>query len=284
LLNLPLRSSYIEPGREVVFIIDSMGGTHHMIEYWGGAVGGPQNSGWKNSTVWSVGPLPESDSPYYWRAKSWDVYGESDWSQTSSFYVGFARTPGDLDDDGDVDLYDYNSLLQVFGTQGAPGFTPADIDIDGDVDLYDYNMLLQNFGITSARQNVTAEAPVDASVPNPPSNVLLAVSTNENRTFVRAYWEDNADNEEGFELVWKMEGFGGSDAFTDANPPSHTFRKDTTSALLAVIQCDHETRKQVATVSLRAINTAGESEYSYGSQIVMTPACSSSYLPMIRSN
>jgi len=54
--------------------------------------------------------------------------------------------PGDLDKDGDVDIFDYNLLITNFG---ATGDNPADIDGDGDVDIFDYNILISNFGKTS---------------------------------------------------------------------------------------------------------------------------------------
>lgn len=53
---------------------------------------------------------------------------------------------GDLDNDKDVDIFDYNLLLGSFGTVGAAGFSPADIDREGDVDIFDYNKLIENFG------------------------------------------------------------------------------------------------------------------------------------------
>jgi hypothetical protein len=53
---------------------------------------------------------------------------------------------GDLDSDGDVDLYDYDIIVADFGRTGTPGFIPADINPNGVVDLYDYNTLVGNYG------------------------------------------------------------------------------------------------------------------------------------------
>lgn len=53
---------------------------------------------------------------------------------------------GDVDSDGDVDIFDYNILLSMFGKAGSGGFHPADIDRNGSVDIFDYNKLLENFG------------------------------------------------------------------------------------------------------------------------------------------
>ena len=55
---------------------------------------------------------------------------------------------GDLDNNGTVDIFDYNQLLTDFGKTGS-GLV-ADIDKAGDsankVDIFDYNLLLTNFG------------------------------------------------------------------------------------------------------------------------------------------
>lgn len=53
---------------------------------------------------------------------------------------------GDINNDGVVDIFDYNKLLQSFGKTGGIGFDPADIIQNGVIDIYDLNALLQNFG------------------------------------------------------------------------------------------------------------------------------------------
>lgn len=60
-----------------------------------------------------------------------------------------ASTPGDLDNDGDVDLGDLASLLSTYGTcSGDPGFNAAaDINGNGCVDLPDLSALLSNYGV-----------------------------------------------------------------------------------------------------------------------------------------
>lgn len=51
--------------------------------------------------------------------------------------------PGDLDHNGRIDIFDYNSFLGLFGRTGAPRFSPADIDGNGTVDIFDYNEMLK---------------------------------------------------------------------------------------------------------------------------------------------
>ncbi len=55
-----------------------------------------------------------------------------------------APLPGDLDRNGAVDIFDYNTLLGEFGKTGT-GLT-SDIDKNGKVDIFDYNILVTNFG------------------------------------------------------------------------------------------------------------------------------------------
>jgi hypothetical protein len=54
--------------------------------------------------------------------------------------------PGDLNDDGKVDIFDYNILVGDYGKIGSAGFVPSDIDKNGKVDIFDYNLLVANYG------------------------------------------------------------------------------------------------------------------------------------------
>lgn len=54
---------------------------------------------------------------------------------------------GDIDNDRDVDIFDYNQFVSDYGKSGT-GII-SDIDKDGDVDIFDYNFIVQNFGKTS---------------------------------------------------------------------------------------------------------------------------------------
>src|SRR3990167_10690387 len=54
---------------------------------------------------------------------------------------------GDLDKDGDVDIFDYNSLASNFGSTNCGNV--ADIDGNCKVDIFDYNLLVGNFGKVS---------------------------------------------------------------------------------------------------------------------------------------
>ena len=56
------------------------------------------------------------------------------------------QTPGDADDDGDVDLDDFVVLKNNFGTTTGATWGMGDFDEDGDVDLDDFVILKNNFG------------------------------------------------------------------------------------------------------------------------------------------
>lgn len=56
--------------------------------------------------------------------------------------------PGDLDDDGEVDINDLFILLAEWGTCADPNNCPADLDCDGEVDVDDLFILLGNWGDT----------------------------------------------------------------------------------------------------------------------------------------
>ena len=54
--------------------------------------------------------------------------------------------PGDLDDDGDVDLADLATLLANYGTPSGMAYEDGDLDGDEDVDLADLAGLLAHYG------------------------------------------------------------------------------------------------------------------------------------------
>ncbi|GMU81953.1 MAG: hypothetical protein AMXMBFR47_18240 [Planctomycetota bacterium] len=58
--------------------------------------------------------------------------------------------PGDLNDDGDIDISDLASLLANFGTASGATWPDGDLDADGAVTLTDLAILLSNFGSACA--------------------------------------------------------------------------------------------------------------------------------------
>ncbi|OGY10437.1 MAG: hypothetical protein A3F61_02940 [Candidatus Blackburnbacteria bacterium RIFCSPHIGHO2_12_FULL_41_13b] len=53
---------------------------------------------------------------------------------------------GDIVDNNVIDIFDYNIIVQDFGSRMPAGGSPADLDFDNDVDIFDYNLVVQNFG------------------------------------------------------------------------------------------------------------------------------------------
>ena len=60
----------------------------------------------------------------------------------------FITIPGDMDGDGDVDIFDIVIIASAYGTSiGNPAYNPnADIDGDGDVDIFDVVIAAGNYG------------------------------------------------------------------------------------------------------------------------------------------
>ena len=68
------------------------------------------------------------------------------WLVSYRGYTTPANTSADLNNDGKVDIFDYNILMSNFGKTGVAGFVKSDINKDGKVDIFDYNILISNFG------------------------------------------------------------------------------------------------------------------------------------------
>ena len=86
------------------------------------------------------------------KLNDWWVYLVDPSSVLTDFTLTPTPTPiptsepvsGDLDGDNDVDIFDYNILIENFGNTNCGNV--ADIDNDCDVDIFDYNTLIENFG------------------------------------------------------------------------------------------------------------------------------------------
>jgi parallel beta-helix repeat protein len=82
----------------------------------------------------------------------------ADWIDFNWFSVTAAATPtptatpnstcqgADIDHNGKVDIFDYNTLIGNFGKSGTG--LQGDIDGNGTVNIFDYNLIVSNFGKT----------------------------------------------------------------------------------------------------------------------------------------
>jgi hypothetical protein len=68
------------------------------------------------------------------------------WTKTFTKEATTTNKTGDLNNDGSVNVSDYNIFVGNYGKTGATGFILSDIDKNGKVDIYDYNMLVANYG------------------------------------------------------------------------------------------------------------------------------------------
>lgn len=78
---------------------------------------------------------------------TWTTSGNgcvSDETSQPSLTPTLSGLQGDLDKDGDVDIFDYNLLADNFGVTTCGNI--ADIDVNCKIDIFDYNILVENFG------------------------------------------------------------------------------------------------------------------------------------------
>jgi hypothetical protein len=83
-----------------------------------------------------------------------------------SVTVFAANAFGDIDNNGKVDIFDYNQLLSDFGKTGTN--LNSDLNSSGKVDIFDYNALLSNFG------RIFAPSPSPSGVVSPSSSPAAA--------------------------------------------------------------------------------------------------------------
>jgi len=150
----------IDKGR----VYDSNGDGTYELGRWDGAAdltgdGGEENMKWDNTGgMIQVSFGSGGSTPNRWGNRSYMVQytsfasGYAPWMYTPRAAVSGGSVPtatpsiiqGDLDRDGDVDIFDYNILVRNFGNKDCGN--QADIDGNCKVDIFDYNILVRNFG------------------------------------------------------------------------------------------------------------------------------------------
>ena len=89
--------------------------------------------------------------------------------------VGPEVTPGDCDQDGDVDINDLSALAAAWGTTAGAQWDDGDFDLDGDVDINDLSALATNWGVGTAGGMSLGEAMADVAIPEPATLAVLLI-------------------------------------------------------------------------------------------------------------
>ncbi len=102
-----------------------------------------------NTFKWTVGPRPAcAQGQWYWDGfaiKGLEVqFDTAAIASTHPTPTTSVAKPGDIDGNGNVNIFDYNILLTNFNKTGTG--IQGDLNNSGKVDIFDYNILLTNFG------------------------------------------------------------------------------------------------------------------------------------------
>ena len=115
-------------------------------------VGGGQ-SNWYFQIQWSVIIRPEHVSAYnnWWDHAGSNLDGSINWEKdVESVYQYHAKKklPSDINEDGKVDINDYNLFIQSFSKKSGDSEYNAKADLNEDkiVNILDYNIFIENFG------------------------------------------------------------------------------------------------------------------------------------------
>ena len=114
------------------------------------ATGAMRGLAWGENVGWIVFDdlTVPSESPswnYAQRRSQGYAWGENiGWVNLEDGVKFICALPGDVDYDGDVDIFDFGVFASNF-TLNVPAFTRGDCDGDGDVDIFDFGLLAPNF-------------------------------------------------------------------------------------------------------------------------------------------
>lgn len=91
-----------------------------------------------NVTSYTMDSIGDTGATYF-SVVAYDTSGNE-----SSFSNEVYKVPGDVDKNGTVNIFDYNTLKSNFGQTNCDN--TADIDLNCSVNIFDYNALKGNFG------------------------------------------------------------------------------------------------------------------------------------------
>src|SRR3989344_7321559 len=157
---------------------------------------------------------------------------------------------GDLDKDGDVDIFDYNSLASNFGSTNCGNV--ADIDGNCKVDIFDYNLLVGNFGKVSGTPTPTTRpsiSPPPTPIPGKSKDIWITKDEISKLPTSGQYWDQlvSAANN-----LPSMSASGGHESTHDVY---------TMAAALVAARLNDSSRKQVvASEIIEAVNNQVEND------------------------
>ena len=157
---------------------------------------------------------------------------------------------GDLDKDGDVDIFDYNSLASNFGSTNCGNV--ADIDGNCKVDIFDYNLLVGNFGKVSGTPTPTTRpsiSPPPTPIPGKSKDIWITKDEISKLPTSGQYWDQlvSAANN-----LPSMSASGGHESTHDVYTMA--------AALVATRLNDNNKRRIVADEIIEAVNNQVEND------------------------
>ena len=157
---------------------------------------------------------------------------------------------GDLDKDGDVDIFDYNSLASNFGSTNCGNV--ADIDGNCKVDIFDYNLLVGNFGKVSGTPTPTTRpsiSPPPTPIPGKSKDIWITKDEISKLPTSGQYWGQlvSAANN-----LPSMSASGGHESTHDVYTMA--------AALVATRLNDNNKRRIVADEIIEAVNNQVEND------------------------
>jgi hypothetical protein len=116
-----------------------------------GSTGAMRGLAWGENVGWIVFDdlTVASESPrwdHLERRSHGYAWGENiGWVNLEDMIHFICALPGDLDHDGDVDIFDFGIFAPSFALTGLNPYELGDVDGDGDVDIFDFGIFAANF-------------------------------------------------------------------------------------------------------------------------------------------
>jgi len=154
-------------GNYDILLTSPMGTTSQLAYNEIGAPGVFDLTSWEFSSAQFWGENPSGQ----WTISIQDLVEQDSGTWESYEFTGYAAaTIGDTDGDHDVDIDDYDNLIDQLGA--LPGDDSADLNNDGAIDLHDFVILRGEFGSAAPLLGQGLEA---TTTPEPAAMLLLAL-------------------------------------------------------------------------------------------------------------